>query len=49
LLTKDEAWRLAVNYFAKLPELPWKSGSQKRHLIVAGRTRSLPPSKRGKK
>ena len=28
--------------FAKLPELLRKSGSQRRHLIVAGRTRSLP-------
>jgi hypothetical protein len=32
---------MAAN-FAKLPELLRKSGSQKRHLIVAGRTRSLP-------
>ncbi len=39
---------MAAN-FAKLLELLRESGSQKRHLIVAGRTRSLPPSKRGKK
>jgi hypothetical protein len=31
---------MAAN-IAKLLQLLWKSSSQKRHLIVAGRTRSL--------